>query len=96
MSNSICGVILAILLLAGCSQESLEAAGRRKSEAIARRDELDRTFPRQMVLCDAETARAYIAERDLRDTFSSYKYVLEEFPGPNWKCPAYDAGVKTP
>ncbi len=67
-----------------------------KAQRLAEQREMEQNFPRIMVVCNAETGKAYIAKRTELVSRDEFKYSLSDFPGPNWKCPAVDSGEKQP
>lgn len=85
-------IILVLLLFSGCSEQlAQEQVAVDRAWAMWNRD-----FPERMVICDVETGKAYIATRGKGYDPAPVTYGVEDFPGPNWKCPAFDSGVKTP
>ena len=88
---------LVALLLLACGldrspeREAIDAKLRAERQAA-----MDQRFPRRMVLCEVETGKAYLATMKSMTSVYEFDYTLEEFPGPNWKCPTTDKKEKMP
>jgi hypothetical protein len=89
-------LILGLCLTACDPPQSSAERIRVEAQRTEARLGLERNFPQLMVICNAETGKAYIAKRTNMVSSIEFEYSLSNFPGPNWKCPAVDSGEKQP